>query len=184
MSRLGRRGQLGADGHDHGGSDEGLDHDQLPLVASMQLSPVEGLVLDTARCFCHGWTGGEVGAWNHAFHIAEVKLGPLEGPSLVARVFGLMRSLLRERRGGIRYMPFGCSRICKSEEILMSAVQSARRGDDETVRRAVSWFFGSAWPEETETFLALRTLGALCDHYQSGQTAATKSELRTNRVLH
>ena len=164
--------------------DEQLEHDQLPHTASMQLLPVEELVLDLVRCFCHGWSGRDIAAWNHAFEIAEEKLGPLDAPPLVARVFALMRSLLRESRSGIRFMPLGCGRICKAEQVLMTAVQGARRGDFVPVRRAVSWFFSSRYPEETETYLALRALGAVCDRCQTGRPADAEPEPRASRVLH
>jgi hypothetical protein len=184
MTLLRRRGGMSPDDHRHEEPDSGLDHDQLPHVASMGLIPVEATVLDLVRCFCHGWSGRDISAWNHAFELAEEKLGPLDGPPLVARVFALMRTLLRESRNGIRFMPLGCGRICKAEQMLMSAVQDARRGEREPVLRAVSWFFASADPVQSDMYVALRTLGAVCDRCQSGRSADAEPAPRTNRILH
>lgn len=184
MSRLRRQRPPIADGGKSSDGEEDLDHDQLPRLESMQLSPIECLVLNVIRCFCHGWARGQIGAWDHAFQIVEQKLGPRDGPPLVARVFALMRSLLREKRSGIRFMPFGCNRICKTEQIILAALQSAQRRDDEAVRRAVSSLLSSTWLEDTDTYLALRTLAALCERCQSVQDGCAQAAAPTDRVFH
>jgi hypothetical protein len=146
-------------------TDHHLSHDDLPYVTSMHPSPLELLILEVSRCFCHGWTNGDVGAWDHAFQVCDERFGPIEGPAFVARVISLMRTLLSERRSGLRYMPVGCTRICKDEESLMRAVQGAIRGDAQALRSAVATLTFTKRPEKTTTLAAAQVLGVFCHRY-------------------
>ncbi len=145
--------------------DHALSHDELPYVVSFHPSPIEVLILDVARCFCFGLANREIAAWDHAFQLCEERFGPIEGTAFVARVISLMRTLLKERCAGMRYMPVGCSRICKDEETLMRAVQSAIKGDADTLRAAVASLTLTKCPEKTCTLTAAQVLGVFCHHY-------------------
>ena len=157
--------QPAAAGEESTAAEDALSHDDLPFVASLQPSPLEVLVLEVARCFCHGWSTGELAAWDHAFELTEERFGLNDGAAFVARVISFMRALLRERRNGLRYMPLRCSRICKDEATLMRAVQSAIRGDADALRHAVSNLILTGHPEETHTLMAARALGIFCHQY-------------------
>jgi hypothetical protein len=139
-------------------------HDELPFVSSIHPSPTEVVILDVARCFCFGWANGDIAAWDHAFELGEEHCGPVEGPAFVARVIALMRTLLKERRCGLRYMPVRCSRLCPDEETLMRAVQSAIRGDADSLRIAVAKLTLTRRPEKTRTLAAAHVLGVFCHH--------------------
>jgi hypothetical protein len=146
-------------------ADHGLPHDELPFVTSIHPSPIEVLILDVARCFCFGWANGDIAAWDYAFELCEERFGPVEGPAFVARVISLMRTLLKERRCGLSYMPVRCSRLCPDEERLMRAVQSAIRGDADTLRIAVAKLTLTKRPETTRTLTAAQVLSVFCHHY-------------------
>lgn len=150
------------DRDEHPDGDGGPIHDELPFARSMRLTLVELLALDLSRCFCQGWADAHIGAWEHAFRAAEERLGPIEGPILVARVFAFMRALLRERRRGLRYLQVGCTRICLDEQDVMRVLQAAIDEDDSTLGSAVERLVDTPWPEHTYTLLAAKALGAAC----------------------
>lgn len=140
--------------------DRHLSHDELPCVASMHPSQLDLLALNVARCFCHGWSSGKLAAWEHAFQMADEQMGPVQGSAFVARVIAMMRALMRERQGGLRYMSVGCTRICEDEEALLRAMQSAFSGDARALKMAVSELTHIPQPECTYTLLAAQALGS------------------------
>lgn len=156
-----------------------LSHDELPCVASMNPSPLDLLALNVARCFCHGWSSGRLAAWEHAFEMADDQLGPLQGSNFVARVIALMRALMKERAGGMRYMSVGCTRICEDEEALLRAMQSALNGDQGTLKIAVGELTRTAHPECTYTMLAAQALKAFGHHGAAQQ----ESEAQPRHLL-
>lgn len=142
------------------GPDRYLSHDELPCVASMKPSSLDLLALNVARCFCHGWSSGRLAAWEHAFQMADEQLGPVQGSAFVARVIAMMRSLMKERQGGWRYMSVGCTRICEDEEVLLRALQNAFSGQMSALRTAVGELTRNPNPESTYTLLAAQALGS------------------------
>jgi hypothetical protein len=142
-------------------TDEPLNHDELPFAAASGLGEPQLLALDVIRCFCHGWADGHIAAWEHAHRLADERLGPLEGSLLVARVFAFMRTVLRERKRGLRFLSAGCSRICPDEEEMMRALQGAAYQDTEQLYTAIARLVGNPQPEQTTALAAAKALGAL-----------------------
>lgn len=164
-------------------SEKPLSHDELPFAAAMGLSPSELLALDITRCFCHGWTDGHIAPWEHAFRIAEERLGVVEGPLLVARVFSFMRVVLRERRRGLRYLAVGCSRICPDEEELMRALHGAACADEDRLGAAVAQLIGTSLPERTCTHVVAKSFGALFADHGALRPGAGEDGAAARRML-
>lgn len=136
-----------------------------PLASQLGLKPIEIVILNISRCFCHGWASGDVAAWEYAFDLAEERLGPVDGPAFVARVIALMRAIVSGRASAFRCMPVGCCHISNDEQIMMTVVRNAFRGDDETLRLAVGQLVTTRPP--ARTLLTANALYALCLRYES-----------------
>jgi hypothetical protein len=113
-------------------------HDSLPTIESLGLAPIELVILDLVRCFCHGYASRNLAAWEHAFRIADDRLGLADGPILAARVTALIRAMRDERQVHFGFMALGCCRISEDEEALMALIRaSCDDGRHETLNVAV-----------------------------------------------
>jgi hypothetical protein len=123
-------------------------HDSLPTIESLGLAPIELAIVDLVRCFCHGYASGNLASWEHAFRLADDRLGLAEGPILAARVSALIRAMRDERQVDFGFMPLGCSRISEDEEALLALIKaSCDDGQYETVNVAVKRMRTIPWPE-------------------------------------
>jgi hypothetical protein len=83
------------------------------------------VILELVRCFCHGYATRDLVVWEHAFRLADDRLGLADGPILSARVSALIRAMRDERQAPFGFMPLGCSRISEDEEALMALVKAS-----------------------------------------------------------
>lgn len=123
-------------------------HDSLPTIASLNLAPIELLIVDLIRCVCHGYASRDLAAWEHAFRLADDRLGLTDGPILAARVSALIRAMREERRVHFGFMPLGCCRISEDEEALMALIKASRDDAEyEALNTAVKRLRTVPWPE-------------------------------------
>lgn len=108
-----------------------------PLRHKFKFHDIEDLTLDVMRCLCDVYGTGSGQGWDIALMHAEAQIGPSDGPLLVARVTSFIRALRRERRGGFKYLGFGCQHICDDELAILTLVKAMRVGDHACARRAL-----------------------------------------------
>lgn len=131
-----------------GGASCRRHHDTLPTLASLELAPIELVIVDLVRCVCHGYASRDLAAWEHAFRLADDRLGLADGPILAARVSALIRAMREERQVHFGFMPLGCCRISEDEEALMALIKASRDdGQYETLNLAVKRMRTVPWPE-------------------------------------
>lgn len=148
----------------------GCDNASLPRRDALGLDPLEQLILDLARCICEGYATGDIAAWDHAHQLAEERLGLVEGPTLAAQTFRLIRAVRLEREGGFGYMSLGCTRVAEDEQDLVSVLRSARTGSDTASKVAIERLVAGERSERT--VLALRALWSLLARHAAVHTTA------------
>jgi hypothetical protein len=123
-------------------------HDSLPTIESLELAPVDLVIVDFVRCFCHGYASRNLASWEHAFRLADDRLGLADGSILAARVSALIRAMRDERQVDFGFMPLGCSRISEDEEALIALIKaSCDDGQHEALNVAVKRMRTVPWPE-------------------------------------
>lgn len=171
--------------NEHGREDDNPEHyawdEQRPLAGTLRLKPIEVLILDISRCFCYGWSSGDVEAWADAFDLSEDHLGPVDGPAFVARVIALMRAILRERPNAFSCMPVGCRHISNDEQTMMTVVRNAFRGDHQALTAAVGRLVTTRSP--AQTLLTAHALYTLCLRHESLLPADTERMTQPHRIL-
>lgn len=111
-----------------------------PLRREFGFAFVEEVTLDVFRCVCDVYVTGSAQGWDVAINTASEKLGPADGPLLVARVTAFLRALKAERMGNVSYLGFGCSHVCPDEVAILTLIKSIRLNDanvSETVLQLV-----------------------------------------------
>lgn len=165
-----------------GGASGKRYHDSLPTIESLGLAPIDLVIVDLVRCFCHGYASGNLASWEHAFRLADERLGLAEGPILAARVSALIRAMRDERQVDFGFMRLGCSRISEDEEALLALIKtSCDDGQYETLNVAVKRMRTVPWPERM--IVAAMSLSAFsqdCRISSSQQpSACTPGPIRT-----
>lgn len=161
--------------------EEHLDERDLPFAAVWGLKPIEIGILNISRCFCEGWSNGDVAAWEYAFDFSEERLGPIDGPAFVARVIALMRAILSGRACAFRCLPVGCCHISEDEQVMITVVRNAFRGDNDGLRAAVGQLVTAGSP--ARTLLTANALYSLCLRYESMQPPETVRMTQPHRAL-
>lgn len=108
-----------------------------PLRRDFGFLTVEELTLDVMRCLFDVYGTGSGQGWDVAVAHAEESLGATDGPVLVARVTSFLRALRLERRGGVKYLGFGCEHICDDELAILTLMKAKRTGDARSLNRAM-----------------------------------------------
>lgn len=108
-----------------------------PLRAELEFLPIENVTLDIFRCLCEVYTTGSAQPWEIAMKEAEAKLGPAEGPLLVARVTALLRALRSERKVGFSYLSIGCQHVSPDELAVSGLLKAARSGNEIALDRGL-----------------------------------------------
>ncbi|SFV37476.1 hypothetical protein [Hyphomicrobium facile] len=108
-----------------------------PLRAELDFLPIENVTLDIFRCLCEVYTTGSAQPWEIAMKEAEAKLGPAEGPLLVARVTALLRALRSERKVGFSYLSIGCQHVSPDELSVSGLLKAARSGNESALDRGL-----------------------------------------------
>jgi hypothetical protein len=108
-----------------------------PLRAELEFLPIENLTLEIFRCLCEVYTTGSAQPWEIAMKAAEEKLGPAEGPLLVARVTALLRALRSERKVGFSYLSIGCEHVSPDELAVSGLLKAARSGNERALERGL-----------------------------------------------
>lgn len=171
--------------NEHGREDDNPEYyacdEQRSLAETPRLKPIEVLILDISRCFCYGWSSGDVAAWADAFDLSEEHLGPIDGPAFVARVIALMRAILKERPREFSCMPVGCRHISNDERTMMTVVRNAFRGDGQALTAAVGRLVTTRSP--AQTLLTAHALYTLCLRHESLLPADAERMTQPHRTL-
>ena len=158
----------------------------LPLREDFGFKPIEDVTLDLFRLICQTYASGDAGSWDAALNHAEGKLGPLDGPSFVARITALVRALRAERNGRFSFMSAGCRHLHDDELCVLTVIKAARQGDQATLEEVACHLARGS--ESTRIELAARALGGLQLRHeallQGGTSLADPDRRHSSGILH
>lgn len=145
------------------------EHPELPLLATLDLKPIEHVLLSTLRTLCTGLEHDRLAHWMSAFNFAEERLGVIEGSEIVSGCISLLRALRAERSSGFGYMSRGCPHISEDEQNLISLIRAGRCTHNDQTELADAVHEVATDNSPYRLIAAARAISALCIRHESLQ---------------
>lgn len=122
------------------------------------------LILAIVRFLCAAYCTDDAKYWHAALCCAEDTMGPIDGPSFLARAATLVIAIRKERIRDFEFLPAACERASPDEAHLLQMLAAARHESGHALSAAAIEFTGIEMP--AATILAARVIVAMQRRYQ------------------